>query len=72
MEGFPRGIRGYAPVELLGRSSTALVFKVRRHKTGEIAAVKLPHSDNDPGVYERFRRTARLWATLIHPHVTLL
>jgi serine/threonine protein kinase len=72
MEDFPQGLVGYTPVELIGRSTTALVFKARNRCSGRLAAVKSPHVNSTLDAYERFRRTARLWATVCHPHVAFL
>jgi serine/threonine protein kinase len=72
VEGFPQGLVGHKPLELLGCSATALVFKARQQSTGRFTVVKSPQVNGAPEMYQRFRSAIRLWAGLTHPHIANL
>jgi Protein kinase domain len=72
MQDFPRGLFGYAPVELIGRGALGLVFKARRCITGHFVAVKTPHLTSTAEANERFRREVLLRASHSHPHIACL
>ena len=69
MDGFPRGLAGYRPVELLGRGASGLVFRAWQQGTGQFVAIKTPHVNGSPQANARFEEDARLRSRLAHPHI---
>jgi hypothetical protein len=69
LDGFPRGLAGYRPVELLGRGASGLVFRAWQQGTGQFVAIKTPHVNGSPLANARFQDDARLRSRLQHPHI---
>lgn len=69
MDGFPRGLAGYRPVELLGRGASGLVFRAWQQGTGQFVAIKTPHVNGGPQAQARFQDEVRLRSRLQHPHI---
>ena len=61
----------YQVEELLGRGGMAEVYKAHHPELDRDVAIKIlhPHRTDDPNFIERFRREAKMAATLRHPHI---
>ncbi|MCA9874960.1 MAG: protein kinase [Anaerolineales bacterium] len=61
----------YHVEEMLGRGGMAEVYKSRHPELDRDVAIKIlhPHRTDDPNFIERFRREAKMAATLRHPHI---
>lgn len=67
----PETLNEYTIVRLLGRGGMAEVYEGHDRELERSVAIKviLPAMSNEPGFEERFRREARLVASLRHPHI---
>ena len=69
--GFPEElIKIYEPLEFLGEGGFAKVFKVRKRKTGEIVALKIPKLDEKTS--KIFLRELAAWFNLNHKNIVKL
>ncbi|MBK8931511.1 MAG: protein kinase [Chloroflexi bacterium] len=61
----------YQVGELVGRGGMAEVYRSRQPELDREVAIKIlhPHRTDDPNFIERFRREAKMAATLRHPHI---
>src|SRR5919199_4709713 len=59
----------YRTIERIGRGGMASVFLCEDERLGRKVAVKRLHAETPEGTAERFRREARLGASLNHPNV---
>lgn len=67
----PETLNEYTIVRLLGRGGMAEVYEGYDRELERSVAIKviLPAMSSEPGFEERFRREARLVASLRHPHI---
>ena len=67
-------IEGFAVTEMLGRGGMGIVYKANDTKLGRTVAIKtMPaHLLGDTAARTRFRREARILATLNHPHIAVI
>ena len=64
------GVAQYELLDVLGAGSTGTVHRGRHRDNGAVAAVKLLRLDaGGPEVFDRFRREARIVASLAHPGI---